>query len=230
MREWRHRFVLATLIFGGVISAGLPGAALGQERITLRTIDAKTIEGLIWGKGDTALILCHGGAFKEGGASFKHEAQFFANHGFKCLAISFRGYPTEIPTRPISGEYDVRAAVEFMSRSGVKQYFLFGSSMGGHFALKAVPFLKDDPAFGGLILLSAYDNQVLGKLEKPKLFVTAKDDDIYYGPVTKCFAAAAPPKQMIAYSKGGHGQRLFVEHGQALLDQILQFIRAHQKE
>lgn len=230
------RFVLSCLAL--ILIAALCAAASAaepkeaaaeeaQETVRLTTSDGKTVTGLLSGKGDTALILCHGRGYKTGAASFKKESAALAKKGIRCLALSFRGYPADAPPWPRDGELDIRAAFDHLDKAGAKRIFVLGSSMGGFLALRALKHLETNPKFGGVIVVSAYNNAACKASKAPKLFVVAENDRGYYKKTVSCFRAAADPREIITYKTGGHGQSLFRAHGDGLLDKIAAFIQTH---
>ena len=81
-----------------------------EEQVSLRAADGTGLKGLLFGEGETALVLCHGRGYKTGAESFRKEAQFFAEKGVLCLALSFRGYPSVNPTNLKGKEQDKKRA------------------------------------------------------------------------------------------------------------------------
>lgn len=202
-----------------------PVFSQAEEIIKLTTADGKTIQALLFGAGETGLILCHGRGYKSGAASFQTEAAYLENKGLMCLAISFRGYPSDSPPYPKGGGQDIVAALEYLVSRGVKRVFCLGSSMGGFIVLEILPKLEKYPEFSGIIILSAFHPEACKSSKVPKLFVAAEDDTDYFSKTSKCFEEAAKPKKFIAYKNGGHGQSLFQSQRTALLDDISLFIR-----
>ncbi len=216
-----RRFIGVMMV--GAVTALLALSARAEESISISAADGKAISGLLYGTGETALILCHGRGYKTGAASFKEQCVYLKSKGMMCLALSFRGYPSESPPTLANRELDILAAVDFLVRRGAKRVFVLGSSMGGFVALKALQRLEEKESFAGLIIVSAYDATACASSSTPKLFIAAEDDKAYYAGVMATFEKAACPKQMIAYRVGGHGQSIFNVHGQASLEQILAF-------
>lgn len=213
------------ILIMALMVASLPVIGQGEREIEIETADGKTITGLLYEGGGTGLVLCHGRMYKTGGASFRGQCAHLQKRGVACLAISFRGYPSDSPPRPVGAKEDVLAAVRYLEKTGVKRVFVLGSSMGGFVALKALPELEEEEVFAGLIVLSAFDSEAARRAKRPLLFVAAEDDAPNYSRTFSCFESASAPKQMIAYKTGGHGQSLFVSHEAALLDEIVAFLR-----
>jgi len=218
------RITIATFALCAFMPARLPAA----ETVQLKTSDGKAIQGLLYGRSDVALVLCHGRGYRAGGISFREQCEYLENKGIMCLALSFRGYPAESPPAPRGGQHDIVAAIAHLASLGAKRIFVLGSSMGGFIALRALPELEASPGFSGLIVLSAFHSDTARESRARKLFIAAEDDTAYYRQTLACFEAAATPKQMIAFKTGGHGQMLFRKHGQDLLDQIVAFVRLGQ--
>ncbi len=214
-------FILAILL--------TPPLLFAEENIQLKTADGKTIQGLLYGKSELALVLCHGRKYATGGASFREQCEYLENQGVMCLAFSFRGYPSEtLPPVPEGGENDILAAMEYLSSRGATHIFVLGSSMGGFIALGALPKLEKQPGFSGVIAVSAFDPDSLRESATPKLFIAAEDDAAIYARTQACFDTAAAPKQMIAFKTGGHGQATIPGPRTRLLDQIVAFMKSEQ--
>ena len=191
------------------------------------TSDGKTISAFEWGKGATAIILCHGRAYTTGGASFARECAFFATKGVRCLALNFRGYPADAPPTLKGKELDILGAFGYLATHGARSIFVLGSSMGGFTALAALDSLTAQPQFAGLVVISAMQIKTPVAAACPKLFFVAEDDKQLYPYVQMMFYKAAPPKQAVVFKHGGHGQRLFKNHGQQMVQQILLFVDAN---
>jgi pimeloyl-ACP methyl ester carboxylesterase len=213
-------------------SALLAGAALGTEGVPepklvrFPTSDGQKISAFEWGAGKTALILCHGKAYTDGGASFARECAYLAAKGIRCLALNFRGYPADAPPALKGKENDVLGALGYLATHGAERIFVLGSSMGGFTALAALDQLMAQPQFAGLIVLSAMQVKPSVTAACPKLFFCAEDDARLYPYVQMTFYKAATPKQAVFFKGGGHGQQLFRRHGQRMVEQIALFIQS----
>ena len=97
--------------------------------------------------------------------------------------------------------------------------------MGGFVLLNVLTELEKEEAFAGAIILSAYNPITVRTSTKPKLFFVAKDDRNFYPKVMDCVVKAGTPKQLNAFTKGGHGQSLFNSHREEVFSQILSFIK-----
>ncbi len=214
-----------------LIAVALASVAVGGEKapkpklVKMLAEDGKQITGWLWGKGQTALILCHGRAYPTGGESFERECQYFVARGIQCLALNFRGYPAEAPPSLKGKENDVMAAFGYLATHGAKRIYVLGSSMGGFAALGALKQLATQPQFAGIIILSAFDKSACDEAPCPKLFFYAEDDSRLYKYMQMMLYKAAPPKQAVVFKTGGHGQTLLKTHGQEIVDQISLFVR-----
>lgn len=211
------------ILMGAVSNAG--------EKNSMKTSDGKQIQGLLFGESTTAIILCHGKGYKTGAKSFQKECEYLEKKKILCLALSFRGYPSDAPQNLRGREKDIIAAFDYLVKEKqAKNIFILGSSMGGFITFSALPLLEKRPEYRGAIILSAYRSKSYKSSSKPKLFIVAKDDKSYYPKVLSAFSKANTPKQMIAYSRGGHGQSLFNSHKEEILEQILSFVKIQTKK
>ena len=193
--------------------------------VKMTASDGKAITAWQWGEGETALLLLHGRAYGTGGESFARECAYFATRGFRCLALNFRGYPSDSPPDLPGKEKDLMAAFGHLAEAGAKRIFVLGSSMGGFAALSALKELADQPQFAGLIILSAFDKSACDEAACPKLFFFAEDDAKLFAPMQMMAYKAAAPKQTIVFKTSGHGQQLLKTHGQEMVDLIFLFTR-----
>jgi hypothetical protein len=222
MNPKRPVFALLTVVAAVAFaadSAAAAEAAMAKEAqapkpklVKMLATDGKKITGWLWGKGETALILCHGRAYATGGDSFARECQYFAAKGIRCLALNFRGYPAEAPPTLPGKENDIMAAFGHLATRGARRIFVLGSSIA-------------QPQFRGIIILSAFDKSACDQAPCPKLFFYAQDDARLYKYVQMMFYKAAPPKRAVVFETGGHGQMLLKSHGQQIVEQIHLFMK-----
>src|SRR4051812_32643824 len=74
--------ITATLLLGGIAAA--------LEHLSFPTADGGLVHADLYGKGDRAVVLAHGGRFDK--ESWKEQAKVLERAGFRVLAINFRGY------------------------------------------------------------------------------------------------------------------------------------------
>jgi len=209
-------FALHALFTSGVVS----------EEVQLKTSDEKTVQALLFGKGETGLILCHGRRYFAGGETYRDQCEYLQEKGLRCLALSFRGYPSKAPPNLPGREHDIEAAFDHLVKVGARRVYVLGSSMGGFAVLDALELLRKKPQLSGIIIVSAYHPTACRTSKIPKLFVAAEDDQTFYPKVLATHRHASDPKLLITYPKGGHGQMLFKSHGEDLLEKIVKFTKA----
>lgn len=224
-----------------ILLVATPVAIFGQkpgkqkkspQLVSFPTQDGGTILGNLYGTGKQAVVLAHGGQFNK--ESWEQQAQILAKAGFRVLAIDFRGYgQSKGPgdTDPLSAplHMDVLAAVRYLQKAGVKKVSVVGASLGGSAAIKAA--LTASPGeIDRLVVLAAWTNDSLEKLNGRKLFIVSRDDTRGDGVVrlTKIreqFEKALEPKELIVLDGSAHAQHLFTsDQGKRLMDEVLRFL------
>ena len=204
--------VVAILLAGGSVAVGQP------QRIELKASDGRATRAYAQGEGEVTVILAHGRGYKDGGRSFDAVCAAFAAKGVRCAAIDFRGYPAKDPASLSGKELDIVAAFEWAARDA-RRIILVGCSMGGGATLRAAAALKDREKLAGIVLLSSVHEKLGLDAPARKLFVAAEDDPASAKSARSMFDAAAEPRELEIYERGGHGQVLFSTQP-ALLDAI----------
>ncbi len=109
-------------------------AAPAQQTITFATDDGGQICADLYGHGNKAIVLAHGGQFKK--ESWHDQASTLATAGFQVLAIDFRSFgcskgpgQDNFDTAPF--EKDVLAAVHYLKAHGATSVSVVGGSFGG---------------------------------------------------------------------------------------------------
>jgi acetyl esterase/lipase len=192
--------------------------------VQMKASDGYNLTGKLYGKSETALVLCHGRKYVNGAESFAAVCKRLQARGIMCLALNFRGYPSDVPPVLPDQKLDVLAAVDYLIERGAKRVCVLGSSMGGFAALKMLKELQTRKPFGGIILLSAFDPRACRDAKCRKLFIVAQDDVANYSQWTAAFAEAPEPKQKLVFKDGGHGQEMFKTHGDELIEQVSEFV------
>src|SRR5271165_4580712 len=108
------------------------GQIPAQEAVTFPAPDGYRLHADLYGKGDRAVVLAHGGRFTK--ESWRKQAEILADAGFRVLAVDFRGYGQSVPgsqTQDWKHYPDVLAAVRYLHNAGVKSVSIVGASMGG---------------------------------------------------------------------------------------------------
>jgi uncharacterized protein len=138
----------------------------GLQDVSFRTVDGLRLSG--WyippaAETGAVVLFVHGHAGNRG--QFIAEADLIINAGYGALLFDLRNSGDSDGDRTTMGLHEVRdviAAFEFVSgQPGVQDVVLFGRSMGGATAIRAMPALPDAR---GLIVDTAYTslNDVIG--------------------------------------------------------------------
>ena len=205
-----------------------------QEQVSFPTSDGGLINADVYGKGDRAVVLAHGGRFNK--ESWGKQAKELAAAGFRVLALDFRGYgqsrgPGQKDPMGAPLQLDVLAAVRYLREHGARSVSVVGASMGGGAAAYAAIEAKPGE-IDRLVLLAADVEGAPEKLKGRKLFILARDD---LGPgdkprLTKIradYEKAPEPKEMVILEGSAHAQFLFeTEQGEKLMREILRFLTA----
>lgn len=212
------------------LSFMLATAASAQTSVSFPTEDGGLLYGDVYGRGDRAVVLAHGGRFNK--ESWKTQALRLEAAGFRVLAFDFRGYgkskgpgdsaPMSAPLR-----LDVLAAVRYLRKNGAKSVAVVGGSMGGGAAGAAAISQPDE--IDRLVFLGSYPDGPAEKLKCPSLFIMARDDANEDGPrlptVRAQFEKAPEPKQLIILDGSAHAQFLFqTDQAERVMAEILRFL------
>jgi esterase/lipase len=208
-------------------------SATAQEHVSFTTRDGGIIHADLYGKGERAVVLAHGGRFNK--ESWKKQAEALVKAGFRVLAIDFRGYGQSTgpgQADPLSAplHVDVLAAVGYLRKSGAKTVSVVGGSMGGSAAgdasVESGPGEIDRLVFLG----SGGSDSSPEKMKGRKLFIIARNDlgpsDIPRLPqVRQCYEKATGPKELIIVEGSAHAQFLFTsDQGERVMREILRFL------
>jgi pimeloyl-ACP methyl ester carboxylesterase len=211
----------------------LSGAESSPEHVTFPTQDGGTIHADLYGKGERAVVLAHGGRFNK--ESWKKQAEVLEKAGFRVLAINFRGYgqstgpgQADVFTAPLY--LDVLAAVRYMRKSGAKTVSIVGGSMGGGAAGDASVEAKPDEIDRLVFLGSQGSDDKAEKMKGRKLFIIARDD-LGSGDVPRLtkvrenHAKTPGPKELIIVEGSAHAQFLFEsDQAERVMREILRFL------
>jgi len=209
----------------------LPIAAAAQKTISFPTEDGGTVFADVYGKGERAVVLVHGGQFNK--ESWAKQAQTLAAAGFEVLAIDLRGYgPSHGPgdSDPMDApiKYDVLAAVRYLHKNGAKSVSAIGGSMGGAAAGDA-SIASQTGEIDRVVFLGASPNDPADKLKSASLFIVARDDANEDGPrlpgIRKQYEIAPQPKELIILDGSAHAQFLFqTDQADRVMREILRFL------
>lgn len=204
---------------------------LAPRTISFTTPDHATITGTLYGTGDTAVIFSVMGNCKRG---WEEIANRVGQLKMMALTYQWRGCRESGEVDNIEIQKfvdDLRGAIQFMRDQGAKKIVLAGASLGGVASAKLAVESQAD----GLIVIAApteipdwgFEIEAADmNTNIPKLFITSENDDTVAANKTRAlFELAAAPKDWQTYPGKAHGTDLFEkEHGQALQEQILDFI------
>lgn len=215
-------------LFAAAILAGLAAA----QGVSFPTQDGGLIYGDVYGKGDRAVVLAHGGQFTR--ESWGPQAKSLAAAGLRALAIDFRCEGQSrggVPARPPDeGRHlDVLGAIHYLRQTGAKSVSVVGASMGGDYAAEAA---EAEPAvIDRLVLLASGAYTALTRMRGRKLFLVARDDANTDGPrlpkIQAQYDKAIEPKELIVLDGSAHAQFLFeTGQGERVMREILRFLSA----
>lgn len=217
--------LVAAVLLAGVVAA--------QKTVSFSTDDGGTIFADLYGDGDRAVVLVHGGQFNK--ESWAKQARTLAAAKFRVLAIDLRGYgkskgpggsdPMDAPLH-----LDVLAAVRYLRQSGAKSVSVVGGSMGGAAAGDASIYSRPGE-IDRLVFLGSAPNEPAEKLKSASLFIVARDDANEDGlrlpGIRKQYEKAPEPKQLIILEGSAHAQFLFqTDQAERVMNEILRFLSA----
>jgi len=220
----RYCLLLAMLLWGCLCVA--------KERVSFPTEDGGTIYGNLYGEGDRAVVLAHGGRFTL--ESWDKQARSLEASGFRVLAIEFRGEgESHGGTAGSEGDegrqQDILGAIRYLRKNGSKQVSVVGASMGGDYAARAAEV--SPTAMDRLVLLSAGAYTTPRRMKGPKLYIIAREDANAEGPrlprILARYRKARGPKKLVLLDGSAHAQFLFeTDQSSRVLREILRFLLA----
>jgi len=208
-------------------------SAAAQEHVSFPTPDGGLIHADLYGTGDRAVVLAHGGRFNK--ESWKKQALALEKAGFRVLAIDFRWYgqsrgPGDADPLSAPLQLDVLAAVRYLRKTGAKTVSVVGGSMGGT-AAGAASALAEPGEIERLVFLGCGGSEKYPeKMKGRKLFIIARDDvrsgDIPRLPrVRELYQKATEPKELIILEGSAHAQFVFAtDQGERVMREILRFL------
>jgi len=216
-----------------IVALLLAGGAAAQKTVSFPTEDRGVVYANVYGEGDSAVVLAHGGRFNK--ESWEKQAQMLALAGFRVLALDFRGYgksrgPGDSAPMSAPLHLDVLAAVRYLRKTGAKSVSVVGGSMGGGAAADA-SIASQPGEIDRLILLGASPNGPAEKIKSPILFIVARDDANEDGPrlpgIREQYEKAPQPKALIILDGSAHAQFLFqTDQAERVMREILHFLSA----
>ncbi len=205
--------------------------AAAQETISFPTEDGGVVFADLYGSGEKAAVLVHGGRFNK--ESWAPQARILQAAGFEVMAIDLRGYgqshgPGDKDPMDAPLELDVLAAVRYLHTAGAKSVSVVGGSMGGAAAGDAS--IDSQPGeIDRVVMLGAAPNKPADKLKSPSLFIVARDDTSGDGPrlpgIREQYEKASQPKKLIVLEGSAHAQYLFqTDQSGRVMNEIVQWL------
>jgi pimeloyl-ACP methyl ester carboxylesterase len=216
-----------------VLALALAIVSPAQQPISFATDDGGHICADLYGHGNKAVVLAHGGQFKK--ESWRDQASSLASAGFEVLAIDFRGFgcstgPGQQNFDNAPFDKDVLAAVRYLKTQGAKAVSVVGGSFGGAAAGDAS--INSTPAeIDRIVFLGAAPNLPANGLKSRALFIVARNDTSGSGPrlpgIQAQYEKAPQPKQLIVLDGSAHAQFLFqTDQSTRVMQEIVQFLSA----
>lgn len=211
---------------------GLAGAAAAQQPVSFPTSDGGVVLADLYGGGERAVVLVHGGQFNK--ESWAPQAKELVAAGFEVLAIDLRGYgqshgPGDKDPMDAPLYLDVLAAVRYLHAHGAKIVSVVGGSMGGWAAGDAS--IESKPGeIDRVVMLGAAPSEPAEKLKSPALFIVARDDSEGGGErrlpgIQKQHDKAPQPKKLIVLAGSAHAQWLFkTDQGERVMREIVDWL------
>ena len=220
------------MLRGLVLFCVLAGSAIAQREISFPTSDGGLIYGDLYGRGQRAGVLAHGGRLDR--HSWSKQGEALAKAGFVALAIDFRGEGQSRgalghPSREEDRRFDVLGAIHYLRLAGATSVSVVGASMGGDYAAEAAE--AEPQAMDRLVLLASGAYTPLIHFKGRKLFILARDDANAGGPrlpnIRAQYEKALPPKQLILVDGSAHAQFLFeTAQSERVWREIMRFLTA----
>jgi pimeloyl-ACP methyl ester carboxylesterase len=216
-----------------IIALLLAGASAAQKTVSFPAQDGGVIYADVYGNGDRAVVLAHGGRFNK--QSWSEQARTLASAGFRVLAIDFRGYGKSRgpgDSDPLSAplQLDVLAAVRYLRETGAQSVSVVGGSMGAAAAGDA-SIASRPGEIDRLVLLGGAPDGPAENLKSATLFIVARDDSSGDGPrlprIQRQYQKAPEPKELIILDGSAHAQYLFqTDQAARVMREILRFLSA----
>ena len=208
---------LALASCGG--GAERPADLSGSEAITFASRDGVELQGRVFGRGTTAVVLSH--MLPADQRSWFDLAGRLAEEGYLVLTYDFRGYCPGGDGGCSQGERDISAiwqdvlgAIDLVRERGADRVVLIGASMGGTASLVAAAQPGTD--VDAVITLSApssieglvADGPLLQTISAGKLFVAGVGDFAAAQAAQELYSISPPPKRVEIVPADDHGTDL----------------------
>lgn len=212
-----------------IAAAALQGSASPPVEISLPTIDGGVVYADVYGQGERAVVLAHGGRFTK--ESWRPQVPALTEAGFRVVAIDFRGRGLS-RSGPRAAEdserFDVLAAVSHLRETGATFVAVVGASFGGWAA--ALAAIDSPELIDRLVMLAHSPVDHPEQLPGGTLFITARNDTTASGvprlvDIRQQYQRAPEPKELVVLDGSAHAQFVFdTNQGDRLLQEILRFL------
>ena len=206
----------------------LPGGCSGPQHVSFPTRDGGVVHADVYGRGERAVVLAHGGRFDK--ESWARQAPTLAGAGFRVVAIDFRGHGQSLGGFSSPDEWvhlDVLAAIRYLRQTGAEVVSVVGASFGGWAAAQAAVEVPGE--IDRIVLLAATAPQP-ERLTGRKLFILARNDFSGGGvprlpEIREQYERAPEPKELVILEGSAHAQFVFeTDQGERLMQEILRFL------
>jgi pimeloyl-ACP methyl ester carboxylesterase len=225
------KLALIGLMVGGALYAALSQEPAAPVTVNFATEDGGVVFADVYGAGERAVVLAHGGQFNK--ESWAKQAAELVKAGFEVLAIDFRGRgkshgPGGNEPTDAQLEMDVMAAVRYLHAHGAKSVSIVGGSMGGGAAGDAA--IEARPGeIDRIVMLGAAPNLPAERLRVPALFIVAREDRSEDGlrlpGIQAQYDKAPQPKKLVVLEGSAHAQFLFeTDQGARVMREILAWL------
>ena len=216
-----------------ILALLLASQAAAQTTVSFPTEDGGVVYADIYGEGDRAVVLVHGGQFNK--ERWQKLAHALAEIKFQVLALDLRGYgksrgPGDADSMDAPLYQHVLAAVRYLRKSGVKTVSVVGASMGG-WAAGDASIASKPGEIDRVVFLGSAPSRSADKLKCPSLFIVARDDASGDGPrlpgIRAQYDKAPEPKELIVLDGSAHAQFLFqTDQADRVMREIIRFLSA----
>ena len=216
-----------------VVAVLLSVPAAAQTTVSFPTDDGGLVYADVYGDGDRAVVLAHGGQFNK--ESWKEQAKALVAAQFRVLALDFRGYgkskgPGDSDPADAPLYKDVLAAVRYLRKTGAKTVSVVGASMGA-WAAGDASIASPPGEIDRLVFLGSAPGGPADKLKAPSLFIVARNDASEDGPrlpgIRAQYKKAPKPKKLVILDGSAHAQFLFqTDQADRVMREILRFLSA----
>jgi len=229
--RWYICIVLRLIPIGFALLLSVATAA--QTTVSFPTEDGGIVYANVFGEGDRAVVLAHGGQFNK--ESWEKQARTLTENGFRVMALDLRGYgkskgPGDADPMSAPLYQDVLAAVRYLRQAGAKTVSVVGASMGG-WAAGDASIASRPGEIDRVVFLGAAPGGPADKLKSPSLFIVARydasEDGLRLPEIRRQFEKAPKPKKLIILPGSAHAQFLFqTDQAHRVMREIVRFLTA----